>query len=270
MADSLSDRSDFSADLSLQRNVCNAWRMTLNRVSWKPTVRRFTGAVATALLTGLTLGAAPTHGAEGGAELPGFDFSACPTVDELPSDADPGTWRCEVMQATGHLRMGAVDEPLTEPMEITFAEGRVDGEFRQVFGTMTAAPIRVGRTPLALTPQYGGYSDFLSDDTRRGEFDIKFAIGPGRGPHALPASGCSVGSDEDAVHLVLKDTDPTRVISKDPLIVAFGAQDVEFAAPGTSGCGPLNRAIDRALGLPSAAGANAFDMDVTVGIRPYM
>lgn len=245
-------------------------RMTPNRVTSNRTVRRFTSAAAGALLAGLALGAAPAHGTERAADLPEFDFSACPTVDELPTGADPGTWRCEVMHATGHLRMGAVDEPLTEPMKITFAEGRVDGEFRQVFGEMTAAPIRAGGTPLTLTPQYGGYSDFLSDDTRRGEFDIKFAIGLAHGRLALPSSGCSVGSNADAVHLVLKDTDPTRVISRDPLVVAFGAQDAEFAAPGTSGCGPLSRAVDRALGLPSAAGANAFDMDVTVAIRSYM
>ncbi|MFC8096556.1 hypothetical protein [Streptomyces sp. NPDC057301] len=243
--------------------------MTPNRVTSTRTVRRFTRAAAGALLAGLALGAAPAHGAERAADLPEFDFSACPTVDVLPAGADPGTWRCEVMHATGHLRMGAVDEPLTEPMKITFAEGRVDGEFRQAFGEMTAAPIRVGDTPLTLTPQYGGYSDFLSDDTRRGEFDIKFAIGWAHGLLALPSSDCSVGSDEDAVHLVLKDTYPTRVISKDPLVVAFGAQDAEFAAPGTGGCGPLDRALDRALGLPSAAGTNAFDMDVTVAIRPY-
>ncbi|MER7575167.1 hypothetical protein [Streptomyces sp. NPDC126514] len=243
--------------------------MTSNRVTFKRTAHRLTSAAAGALLAGLSLGAAPAQGAEGTTPLPEFDFSACPTVDELPADADPGTWRCEVMHATGHLRMGAVDEPLTEPMKITFAEGRVDGEFRQVFGEMAAAPIQVGRTPLTLTPQYGGYSDFLSDDTRRGEFDLTFAIGAARILPALPSSGCSVGSDEDAVHLVLKDTAPTRVLSKDPLVVAFSAQDTEFAAPGTSGCGRLNRAVDRVLDLPSAAGANAFDMDVTVAIRPY-
>ncbi|MGW6483815.1 hypothetical protein ACWGDS_39220 [Streptomyces sp. NPDC055059] len=239
--------------------------MTLKR-----TVRHFTSAAAGALLAGLALGAAPAHGAERAADLPEFDFSACPTADELPAGADPGTWRCEVMHATGYLRMGAFDEPLTEPMKITFAEGRVDGEFRQVFGEMTAAPIQVGGTPLTLTPHYGGYSDFLSDDTRRGEFDIKFAIGSAHGLPALASSGCSVGSDDNAVHLVLKDTDPTRVISKDPLVVTFGAQDTQFAAPGTSGCGPLSHALDRALGLPSAAGANTFDMDVTVAIRPYI
>ncbi|MFF8196347.1 hypothetical protein ACF05L_37035 [Streptomyces bobili] len=242
-------------------------RVTLNR----RTVQRFTSAVAAALLAGFTLGAAPAaHSTERAADLPEFDFSACPAVDELPAGTDPGTWRCEVMHATGHLRMGTVDEPLTEPMKITFAEGRVDGEFRQVFGEMTAAPISVDGTPLTLTPQYGGYSDFLSDDTRRGEFDIKFALGWAHRSPALSPSHCSVGSDEDAVRLVLKDTVPTRVISKEPLVVAFGAQAVAFTAPRTSGCGPLSRTLDRALGLPSATGANAFTMDVTVAIRPYL
>ncbi|WP_031004009.1 hypothetical protein [Streptomyces sp. NRRL F-5727] len=246
--------------------------MTTNRVtSHRPrTVRRFTRAAAGVLLAGLALGAAPAHGTERGAELPEFDFSACPTVDELPAGADPGTWRCEVMHATGHLRMGAVDEPLTEPMRIAFAEGRVGGEFRQVFGRMTAAPIRVGGTPLTLTPQYGGYADFLSDETRRGEFDVRFAIGAAHGLPALPSSGCSVGGDAEAVRLVLKDTAPTRVISRDPLVVTFGAQDAEFAAPRAGGCGTLGRAVDRLLGLPSAAGANVFAMDVTVAIRPYL
>ncbi|MDX5566589.1 hypothetical protein PYK79_29485 [Streptomyces sp. ID05-04B] len=239
--------------------------MTLKRV-----VRLFARAVAGALLAGPALGAAPAQGAEQGAVPSGFDFSACPTADELPTGADPGTWRCEVMHATGHLRLGAVDEPVAEPMEITFAEGRVHGEFRQVFGEMTAAPLRVAGTPLSLTPQYGGYSDFLSDDTRRGEFDIRFAVGLAHGLPALPAPGCSVGSDEDAVHLILKDTEPTRVVSKDPLVVSFGARDAEFAAPRTSGCGPLGRVLDRVLGLPSTAGANSFDMAVTVAIRPYL
>ncbi|MDG4858113.1 hypothetical protein P8605_08100 [Streptomyces sp. T-3] len=254
--------------VTMNRSTTN--RAAMNRAAMNRTARRVSTAFVGALLAGLALGAAPAQGAEQATGLPEFDFSACPTVEELPAGADPGTWRCEVMHATGHLRLGTVDEPLTEPMKITFAEGRVNGEFRQVFGKMTAEPIRVGSTPLTLTPQYGGYSDFLSDDTRRGEFDVKFAMGAGkRGLPALPSAGCSVGSDEDAVHLVLKDTAPTRVISKDPLIVAFGTQDTEFTAPRTSGCGRLGRALDRVLGLPSPAGANAFSMDVTVGIRPY-
>ncbi|MEU1024810.1 hypothetical protein ABZ366_22465 [Streptomyces sp. NPDC005904] len=243
--------------------------MTSNRMTSHRVFRRIASAAAGALLAGFVLVATPAQAAERTAALPGFDFSACPAADELPAGADPGTWRCEVMHATGHLRMGAVDEPLTEPMKITFAEGRVDGEFRQIFGAMTAPSIRAGGTPLTLTPRYGGYSDFLSDETRRGEFDLTFAIGAAHGPQARPSSRCSVGSAEEAVHLVLKDTRPTRVISKDPLVVSFATQDAEFAAPGTSGCGVLSHALDRALGLPSAAGRNAFTMDVTVAIRSY-
>ncbi|MFI6938629.1 hypothetical protein ACIBI4_05115 [Streptomyces sp. NPDC050418] len=217
----------------------------------------------------LLLGTPPAQATRQATDLPEFDFSACPTVDELPADADAGTWRCEVMHATGHLRMGAIDTPLAEPLTITFAEGRVGGEFRQIFSEMTAAPIRLDRTPLTLTPQYGGYSDFLSDDTRRGEFDIKFAIGSAHGPKNRTWPGCTVGNDEDPIHLVLKDTEPTRVISKDPLIVGFGTRASEFAAPRTSGCRPLDHALDRVLGLPSPAGTNTFDMDVTVAIKPY-
>lgn len=223
---------------------------------------------AGALLAGLCLGVAPAQGSERAADPPEFDFAACPPVDEFPAEADPGTWRCEVMHATGHLRMGRVDVPLTEPMKITFAEGRVNGEFAQVFGGMKAAPVRVGRTPLTLTPQYGGYSDFESDDTRRGEFAIKFAVRPTHGLPVLPR-GCSVGRDTAPIHLILKDTEPTRVISPNPLVVTFGAQDTEFTAPRTGGCGHLGRMLDHALGLPSASGANAFDMKVRVAIRPY-
>lgn len=196
----------------------------------------------------------------------GFDFGACPAAEELPVGADPGTWRCEVMQATGRLRVGSVDEPIDRPMTLTFAEGRVDGAYAQVFGEMSAEPIRVGGTPLTLTPRYGGYSDFQSDDVRRGELDLTLAV---RGP--LLPRGCSIGgAGTEPIHLVLKDTRPAEVISEDPLVVSFGAADAEFAAPRADGCGRLGgRILDRVLDLPAPAGENRLELDATVGIRPY-
>lgn len=246
-----------------------------NRRSYGTAAARLTATAATAataltaLLAVLTAGAAPASASASAAPGPpgfGFDFGACPAVAELPEGADPGTWRCEVMHATGRLRVGGVDEPIDRPMTLTFAEGRVDGAYAQVFGEMTAEPIRVGGTPLTLTPQYGGYSDFEADDARRGELDLTLAVG---GP--LLPEGCAIGgAAAEPVHLVLKDTRPTEVISQDPLMVSFAAADTEFAAPRTGGCGRLaGPVLDRLLDLPAPPGENRLELDATVAIRPY-
>ncbi|AKH83557.1 hypothetical protein AA958_16575 [Streptomyces sp. CNQ-509] len=245
-----------------------------NRRSYGTGAARVAATALAALLAALTTGAAPAA-ADPAAEAtaaeaapPGaaFDFGACPAADELPAGADPGTWRCEVMHATGRLRVGGVDEPVERPMTLTFAEGRVDGAYAQVFGEMTAEPIRVGGTPLTLTPRYGGYSDFEADDVRRGELDLTLAVG---GP--LLPKGCSIGpAASEPIHLVLKDTRPTEVISEDPLVVSFAAADREFTAPRTEGCGrPGGRILDRVLGLPAPAGENSLELDATVAIKPY-
>ncbi|MFD3310921.1 hypothetical protein [Streptomyces sp. NPDC058694] len=191
-------------------------------------------------------------------------FADCPSLSELPEGADPAKWRCEAMTATGHLSLGRVELPIDRPLAITFAEGRVDGEFRQVFGAMVATPLRVRGTPLSITPRYGGYSDFESNDERRGELDLTFRIsGPG-----VPR-GCSIGTDATPVHLVLKETEPSRVVSPDPLVVAFGVADNRFAAPGTSGCGRLGPVLDRVLRLPAPSGVNSIDLDARVALRSY-
>lgn len=222
--------------------------------------RRLTGIAATALTTSallMGLGATPATAAPA---VPTFDFSACPA---LPEGADPSQWRCEEMVTVGgHLAMGRIDEPLTAPMRITFAEGRIDGVFHQVFGAMEAEPMRVrGAWPgLTITPTYAGYSDFLSNDERRGEIDLTYAV-TGAG---LPRS-CAVGP----VHLVLKDTKPTEVVSEDPLVVTFSVEDSAFAVPGTTRCGPLGGLLDHRLGLPAAPGASSIELDAYVGILGY-
>ncbi|UPZ30977.1 hypothetical protein MUK60_26295 [Streptomyces sp. LRE541] len=193
-------------------------------------------------------------------------FQDCPALSELPPGADPARWRCEAMTAVGRLTLGRIDVevPADRPLAITFAEGTVDGEFRQVFGAMAATPLRVRGTPLSITPRYGGYSDFESNDERRGELDLTFRIaGPGVPP------GCSIGSAADPVRLVLLETDPPKVVTPDPLVVTFGVADNRFAVPGTSGCGPLGPVLDRALCLPSPAGANGLDLDARVAMRSY-
>ncbi|MFG2346374.1 hypothetical protein [Streptomyces phaeochromogenes] len=227
-------------------------------------------AVGTGAATASPSQAAPVPGAgavadaHARADAGQLGFTDCPSLSELPEGADPAKWRCEAMTATGHLTLGRADVPIGRPLAITFAEGRVDGEFRQVFGAMAATPLRVRGTPLSITPRYGGYSDFESNDERRGELDLTFRIsGPG-----VPR-GCSIGTDAAPVHLVLKETDPSRVVSPDPLVVAFGVADNRFAAPGTSGCGRLGRVLDKVLGLPAPAGVNGIDLDARVALRSY-
>lgn len=226
--------------------------------------RRLTGIATTvlaasALFTGLSMGSGASA-ASAAPAVPTFDFSACP---DLPEGADPSLWRCEEMVTVGgHLTMGRIDQPLAEPMRITFAEGRIDGVFHQVFGAMEAEPMPVrGVWPgLTITPTYAGYSDFLSNDERRGEIDLTYTV-TGAG---LPRS-CAVGP----VHLVLKDTKPTEVVSPDPLVVTFGVEDTGFAVPGTTGCGPLGTLLDRRLGLPAGSGASSIELDAYVGILSY-
>ncbi|MFS8201845.1 hypothetical protein ACLVWQ_24510 [Streptomyces sp. CWNU-52B] len=235
--------------------------------------RRIAMTLCAAALTA-TLGAAaavPAHaGATSGASA-GVDtgtrdrgFQDCPALSELPQGVDPAEWRCEAMTAVGHLRLGRADVPIERPLAITFAEGRVDGEFHQVFGAMTATPLRVRGTPLSITPRYGGYSDFQSNDERRGELDLTFGIsGAGVPP------GCSMGSMADPVHLVLKETDPPRVVTSDPLVVAFGVEDNRFEVPKTSGCGRLGLTLHEMLRLPSPAGVNSISLDARVAMRSY-
>ena len=221
-------------------------------------------ALALAAGTGAATAGPVQADASAGVDVRHRGFADCPSLSELPEGADPAKWRCEAMTATGHLTLGRVEMPIDRPLAITFAEGRVDGEFRQVFGAMAATPLRVRGTPLSITPRYGGYSDFESNDERRGELDLTFRIsGPG-----VPR-GCSIGTEADPVHLVLKETDPSRVVSPDPLIVAFGVADNRFAAPGTSGCGLLGPVLDRALRLPAPAGVNGIDLDARVALRSY-
>ncbi len=198
-------------------------------------------------LTALTLGVGVTAGSAHAAvpvPVKGADFRACPALSELPEGADPGAWRCEAMTAVGHLTLGRIDQSLDKGMAITFAEGTVSGEFRQVFGAMTAAPVRVRGTWLEITPRYAGYFDFHSNDQqRRGELNLTFGISGS----AVP-SGCSIGTDADPVRLVLKETKASTVVSQDPLVVAFGVADNRFTAPRTSGCGRLGRCLTRCSG----------------------
>ncbi|AIG73968.1 Hypothetical protein AJAP_05240 [Amycolatopsis japonica] len=217
-------------------------------------------AATAAALSAAALFAFPGHASA--AELPNFDFSACPAP---PANADPGTWRCEAFVSQGALTIGDREIPLGE-MRLTFSEGKVDGKFAQVFGELRHAPARIhGAFGTTLQLKYGGYSDFLSNDERRGELDLYAAL-----RHPLLPKECTIGTLGAPLHSVVKDDPavPFEVISQNPKTVKFGVVDSQLALPGTTGCGPLTRAADEVLGLPSASGKNTFKLSTYVQFKP--
>lgn len=163
-------------------------------------------------------------------------------------------------------------------MTMTFAEGRLDGEYAQVFGALRAEPTRVPggllgipgsdeRNPLLrmdLRVEYAGFADFLSDGDRMGEQHLKFrVVSP-----LLPAT-CTIGGDRDPVVLKPSRTSGPDVISTDPQVVGFTIEDTEFAVPRARGCGGLDHLVNRRFDLPSPAGANAITLDTVVGMKSY-
>jgi len=174
-------------------------------------------------------------------ELPTFDFTGCPAP---PANADPATWRCEAFVSQGKLTIDGEVIPLGE-MRLTFSEGRVNGQYAQVFGTLRHEPVRVpGLAGTTLQLRYGGYSDFQGND----ELDVYVVL-----RHPLPHKGCSIGTAAAPLHTVVHDdpAQPPTVISKNPPTFHFGVVDPDLALPATQGCGPLGELVDRKLGLPS-------------------
>jgi hypothetical protein len=215
------------------------------------------GVAAAAL--GTTLALAPAATAD---ELPSFDFGDCPAP---PANADPGTWRCEAFVSQGKLTVDGREIPLGE-LRLTFGEGRVNGQYAQVFGALRHAPVRVpGLAGTTLQLRYGGHSDFQSNDERRGELDVYAVL---RQP--LLSKDCSIGTASAPLHTVVHDDPavPPTVISDDPKTVHFGVVDRDLPLPATHGCGPLGELVDRRLGLPSPAGANAFQQKTYVRYQP--
>ncbi|RSD13436.1 hypothetical protein [Amycolatopsis eburnea] len=211
------------------------------------------GAAAAAVAA---LGVVP--GTASADELPTFDFSDCPAP---PANADPGTWRCEAFVSQGKLTIHGTELPLGE-MRLTFSEGRVNGEYAQVFGALRHEPVRVpGLAGTTLQLHYGGYSDFQSNDERRGELDVYATL-----RHPLLGKDCRIG----VIHTVVHDDPavPPTVLSTNPTTVHFGVVDRDLAVPATTGCGPLGRLVDRRLGLPSPSGENTFHQTTYVRYKP--
>jgi hypothetical protein len=193
--------------------------------------------------------------------VPDFDFADCPA---LPDGADPAGWRCEVMIADGVIDVGRLRGQSLGRMRLTFAEGRLDGEYAQVFGALRTTPQPLPHGAGTVRVSYGGYSDFHSNDERFGEIHLRLRLG---GP-ALPRD-CAVGAPDDPIRFLVQVEGPPQDLPGDPPVRKITVTEDVFAAPATSGCGRLGPVADRLLGLPSPSGANALTMTAYVAMRDY-
>jgi hypothetical protein len=203
-----------------------------------------------------------TPGSASADELPAFDFGDCPAP---PPNADPGTWRCESFVSQGKLTIDDQEIPLGE-LRLAFSEGRVNGQYAQVFGALRHTPVRVpGLAGTTIQLRYGGYSDFQGNDVRRGELDVYAVL-----RHPLLREECSIGTAAAPLHTVVHDDPalPPTVLSKNPPTFHFGVVDPDLALPATQGCGPLGKLVDRKLGLPSPSGQNTFHQTTYVQYKP--
>jgi len=215
-------------------------------------------AAVTMTVTALTV---PTASAATTTDpVPEFDFADCPA---LPDGADPAAWRCEVMIADGVIDIGRLRGQSLGRLRLTFAEGRLDGEYAQVFGALrtTAQPLPGAGT---VRVEYGGYSDFHANDERFGEIHLRLRLA---GP-PLPRD-CAVGAAADPIRFLVQVDGPPQDLPGDPPVRKITVTETEFAAPATSGCGRFGPLADRLLGLPAPAGVNALTMTAYVAMRGY-
>ncbi|MFD9013579.1 hypothetical protein ACFVZ8_19780 [Streptomyces sp. NPDC059558] len=221
----------------------------------KTTTTGFALATAAALAVSLA-GAAGASAAP----TPTYDFSDCPAI---PSGVDATHWKCEVLTATGSMRLGNRDVPELAPMTITHAEGPMpDGSNGQVWGALRGGPTAVpggllGTPPgdrgpllgLSLQPEYGGRSDFYTVGDRMGLFTLRFrAVSP------LLPGGCVIGGGDAPIEIRLTRVGSSEWISKNPPVIKFTATDDTFTVPAATGCGPLTRLVNDRLGLPAQTG----------------
>lgn len=232
-------------------------------------------ALASTALIGLAATAQQAAAAPATEPVPTFDFADCPAI---PAGADPAQWRCEVLMSTGTIRFGNVAEQDMGDMRLTFAEGRLDGKFAQVFGALRAEPVRVpggllgipgtdARNPLLrmdMRVEYAGFADFLSDGDRMGEQHLKIRV-----DSPLLPDSCTIATDEDPIRFRPIRTSGPDEVSADPPVLRFTIEDKEFAVPRARGCGGLDHFVNRRFGVPAAAGTNAIELDTLVGLRSY-
>lgn len=255
--------------------------------------RRF---AATALGAGLAaLAVAGLSRPASAADVPaGLDFTDCPSVDKLPSWMDPTYTLCSVtVIGGGELKVGSIDQTITQPIKMTWTTGYNPHTFEQfaVFGPMRAEPQRVKGGVLGIEG-----SDFIP--LLQISAQPQLAADPELQPvpkvalrlklklktiNPLLGDTCFIGTDADPIvlnltYLTTAPPAPNKPITGTPPhsigdgVIASTPVDNAFAVPKSSGCGwngILNGIADFRAGLPSAAGNNTAIFDSYTKTKTY-
>ncbi|MCX5377060.1 hypothetical protein [Streptomyces sp. NBC_00091] len=222
----------------------------------------------------LTVTIAGTASAAPAPPTPSYDFSDCPAI---PAGVDAAKWKCEVLTATGSLKLGDRTLPEFAPMTITHAEGPMpDGSKGQVWGALrsaaTAVPGGLFDNPgaqhspalgLSVQPEYGGRSDFYTVGNDMGLFTLRYRL-----LSPLLPEGCVIGGGDAPIELRLKRVGKSEWLSKNPPVIKFAAADDAFAVPAAEGCGPLGRVVNDKLGLPAKTG-NSISLSALYTFKTY-
>ncbi|WP_019633012.1 hypothetical protein [Actinomadura atramentaria] len=207
--------------------------------------------------------------------VPDLDLSDCP--DSLPVGAKPDEWFCEVLITNaGHMKVGAIDQPITQPLIITSIAG-VDpktGKDVTRFIRMRSKPMTVAGGALGIPgtdslpllglsvePQYAGTFE-MDIPNFKATLSLKLKLN-----NELLGNSCYVGTDEKPIKL---DLDLSGIqMAPGSSLVQVQSTDKTFAAPATSGCGLLTPIADWRGGLPSPSGGNAAELTSYLGGVSY-
>jgi hypothetical protein len=256
-------------------------------------LRRFAAAALGAGLAALAAGGLPRP-ASADDVPPGLDFTDCPTVAQLPPDANLDFYQCNVtVIGGGELKIGSIDQTITEPIKMTWATGFDPGtlEEHDVFGPMRAEPQRVKGGVLGIEgsdfvpllqisaqPQLAGDPELAPEGTVALRLRLKLkTINP------LLGDTCSIGGDTDPIVLNLTYVTTNPPPPNKPItgtgphdigggVIASTPVDNAFAVPKSSGCGwngILDGIADFRAGLPSAAGGNTAVFESYTKIKTY-
>ncbi|MFC9969626.1 hypothetical protein ACFVH6_01845 [Spirillospora sp. NPDC127200] len=231
----------------------------------------------------LTAVAAPPAAAQ---DLPTFSFADCP---KLPEGAVPEFWLCSVaITYGGTFQLGSINQTITSPITITYANGfdPVTGESQVLFGGLKAnrflvQPGLFGDPFVSAVYAQPKYAGSFNLDGGKIQLSLKVNV-----QNPLLGSNCHIGTNSNAIKLNLGVTatnppppntpiqgEPPVLVSEDPPVIKTTVVDNAFAVPRSSGCGfglgPLNWAVDKYAGLPSAAGRNTAIFKQYVSNRTY-